>query len=190
LARFEGIDPAIVDVKTLWVSPRQFRTSALAKEGKTLGIFDMRQPSAEGDGKAESYSEINYYRKDLKFGEGHYASIDVPANKVGENWRYDQSPVTPESMARAMAGEGPPSGPQPWTSRALEKSSSFRVFVAAGLYDSLNSCAGNEYTVSTLPAASASRVNLQCYAGGHMMYEDPKETLRFGRDVSAFFKGE
>lgn len=190
LAAFEGLDPAVIDAKTLWVSPRQFRTSLMAKEGKTLGIFDMRQPSIESDEKAEASAEISYYRNDLKFTEGQYAGIDIPANKVGEAWRYDQSPVTPDSMARAMAGEGPPSGPQPWTTRALEKSPSFRVWVAAGLYDSLNSCTGNEYTVSALPAASAARISLHCYAGGHMMYEDAKETSRFGRDVSSFFKGK
>jgi hypothetical protein len=162
----------------------------LAKEGKTLGIFDMRQTTPDSADKAEGEAELSYYRGALKFTDGHYAGIEGPANNVGEDWRYDQSPVTPESMARAMAGEGPPSGPQPWTTRALEKAPSLRVWVAAGLYDSLNSCAANDYTVAALPAALASRIRLNCYAGGHMMYEDPKETFRFGRDLSAFLTGQ
>lgn len=190
LVRFEGLDATVIDAKTLWVSPRQFRTALLAKEGKTLDVFDMRKTVADDDGKAEGAAEISYYRKDLKFSAGQYAGIESPANKVGETWRYDQSPVTADSLARAMAGEGPPSGPQPWISRALEKSLSLRVWVAAGFYDSLNNCVGNEYTVAGLPAASVSRIRLNCYAGGHMMYEDPQETLRFGRDVSAFLSGK
>jgi carboxypeptidase C (cathepsin A) len=185
LARYQGLDPATIDAKTLWVSPREFRTRLLGSEGKTLGLFDMRQ-TATTDAAGEDAVARAYYRTDLGYAAGHYAGIDAPAEDVGGAWRYDQSPVTKESLARAMAGEGPPSASQPWILRALAKDRTLRVWVATGLYDSLNSCAGNAAVVAALPAPIRARFVLRCFAGGHMMYEDSQETRRFGDELAAF----
>ena len=68
----------------------------------------------------------------------------------------------------------------------MQKAPRLRVWVATGLYDSLNSCAGNEATVAALPRAVAGRFVLRCYAGGHMMYETLRERARFGNDFAAF----
>lgn len=188
LARYQGLDPTVVDGKTLWVSPRQFRTALLASEKKTLGIFDMRRTDPDPDETADNALVLGYYRQTLGYRHGSYAGIDIPAPDVGSRWQYDQSPITPESLARAMAGEGPPSPSQPWTLRAMEKAPVLRTWVAAGRFDSLNSCAGNEATVAALPQAVAARFVLRCYEGGHMMYEDDRETGRFGRELSAFLQ--
>lgn len=190
LARYQGLDPAVIDPKTLWVSPRQFRTALLASQNKTLDVFDMRKSSPAPDESAENALVLDYYRTALGYREGAYAGIDAPAADAGNKWEYDQSPITKESLARAMAGEGPPSPSQPWTLRAMEKAPAMRTWVAAGHYDSLNSCAGNEATVAALPKGVAARFVLRCYEGGHMMYEDERETLRFGRDLSSFIKGD
>lgn len=188
LARYQGIDPAVVDTKTLWVSPRQFRTSLLASENKMLDIFDMRRTSPTPDQANENTLILDYFRRILGYRDGHYAGIDAPAPDAGGAWQYDQSPVTKESLARAIAGEGPPSPSQPWTLRAMQKAPTLRTWVATGKYDSLNSCAANEATVAALPKAIATRFQLHCYKGGHMMYEDDRETLRFGRELSSFLK--
>ncbi len=185
LARYQGLDPATIDAKTLWVSPRDFRTRLLAAEGKTLGIFDMRRTTPRTT-PGEDAVALAYYRTQLGYGAGRYAGIDVPAEDVGGGWRYDQSPVTKDSLARAMAGEGPPSASQPWIQRAMAKDRALRVWVATGLYDSLNSCAGNAATVAALPDGLPRRFTLRCYAGGHMMYEDPRETRRFGNELADF----
>ena len=185
LARYQGLDPSTINTKTLWVSPRDFRTRLLGPEGKTLGMFDMRQTTRTAS-EEEGTLALAYYRTDLGYRAGRYAGIDAPAADVGIQWRYDQSPITKESLARAMAGEGPPSASQPWIQRAMAKNPALRVWVATGLYDSLNSCAGNAATVATLPPAIRARFTLRCFAGGHMMYEDPRETQRFGNELAAF----
>lgn len=185
LGRYQGLDPATIDAKTLWVSPRDFRTRLLAAEGKTLGIFDMRRTTPR-DTAGEDAIALAYYRTQLGYTAGRYAGIDAPAADVGGGWRYDQSPVTKDSLARAMAGEGPPSASQPWIQRAMAKNRALRVWVATGLYDSLNSCAGNAATVAALPDGLSRRFTLRCYAGGHMMYEDPRETRRFGNELANF----
>lgn len=188
LARYQGLDPAIVDGKTLWVSPRQFRTALLAGEKKTLDVFDMRRSGPEPDQAADNALVLDYYRTTLGYRAGSYAGIDAPASNAGSEWQYDQSPITKESLARAMAGEGPPSPSQPWTLRAMETMPTMRTWVAAGRFDSLNSCAGNQATVAALPASIAARFVLKCYEGGHMMYEDDREILRFGRELAAFLR--
>lgn len=183
LARYQGLQPEQIDAKTLWLSPRSFRTALVP--GQTLGLFDMRRTGA-ADTQGEDAAALDYYRHDLGYRQGRYAGIETPDPHVGEKWQYDQSPVTPESLARAMAGEGPPSASRPWIVEAMRREPGLRVWVAAGLYDSLNSCIANEQAVAALPPAIARRFTLECYEGGHMMYDDPDVAPRFGRDLAAF----
>lgn len=186
LAAYHGLAPDVIDPATLWISPKQFRTGLLAREGKVLDVFDMRSTTPYADSSDEDKLVLAYYRATLRYRGGEYAGIDAPAPTAGREWRYDQAPITKGSLARAMAGEGPPSSSQPWTSRAMQKAPRLRTWVAAGLYDSLNSCAGNQATVAALPKPIAARFVLRCYAGGHMMYEDKAEAVRFGNDFAAF----
>ncbi|WP_338447150.1 peptidase S10 [Pelagerythrobacter marensis] len=186
LARYHGIAPSAVDADTLWISPRDFRTALLADEGLTLNVFDMRKTGQRAASPQEESAVLRYYNRTLGYQAGDYAGIEVDAFPVGGQWQYDQAPITEESLARAMAGEGPPSPSRPWTLRALQKMPAMRVFVAAGLYDSLNSCAANEATVATLPRDVAPRIRLHCYRGGHMMYDDPAVAKKFGSDVRSF----
>ena len=85
-----------------------------------------------------------------------------------------------------MAGEGPPSPSQPWTLRAMQKMPAMRTHVAAGLYDSLNSCLANEARVSTLPPGVRDRIALHCYPGGHMMYDTPAIRKVFNANLESF----
>lgn len=188
LSRYMGLTPGQVDPETLWVSPRAFREGLLAGEGKVLGIFDMRRTADSDDESAGNQAILAFYRSTLGYTQGQYAGIDGPEIPVGRQWQYDQSPITRESLARAMAGEGPPSASQPWVLRALTKAPALRVFVATGLYDSLNSCAGNREAASDFPPSMAARIAAHCYRGGHMMYEDPAETEKFAEDVNSFFR--
>ena len=68
--------------------------------------------------------------------------------------------------------------------------SSLRAFVATGIYDSLNSCAGNDYVLSRLPATDARRITFRCYEGGHMMYEDRDARFKLQRDIARFYAGD
>jgi predicted esterase len=188
LSRYMGLAPSAIDATKLWVSPRDFRTKLLKAEGKTLGIFDMRRTTPATDEKAGSAAILDFYRNTLGYSAGQYAGIDGPELPVGNDWQYDQSPITPDSLARAMTGEGPPSASQPWVQRALEKAPALRVFVATGLYDSLNGCAANRDAARDFPGALAARVEAHCYRGGHMMYEEPAEAAQFANDLSAFFR--
>lgn len=65
---------------------------------------------------------------------------------------------------------------------------SLKAFVAAGLYDSLNSCAANAYLLSKLEQPLAANITAMCYDGGHMMYDEPAIRLQVTRDVAAFIQ--
>ncbi len=192
LARYTGLAPAAIDAQTLWVSPRDFRTKLLASEGKTLGIFDMRRTSpgaaTSTDEKAGDAAILAFYRNTLGYRQGRYAGIEIPELPVGNDWQYDQSAITKESLARAMAGEGPPSASQPWVLRAMEKAPAMRVMVATGLYDSLNGCAANRQAAADFPQSLTVRIAAHCYRGGHMMYDEPTEAVQFTGDLSTFFR--
>lgn len=183
VARYHGMQPSQIDAETLWVSPRDFRTGLLT--GKTLDVFDMRKTARMAEESHET-AIIGYYRDVLGYSDGRYAGIESEAIPVGAQWQYDQAPITEESLARAMAGEGPPSPSQPWTVNAMRKLPGLQVFVAAGLYDSLNSCAANEAMVADLPGAIGARIALHCYAGGHMMYDQAEVADQFGKDLITF----
>ena len=60
--------------------------------------------------------------------------------------------------------------------------------LAAGLYDSLNSCAGNDYLVSQLEPELKRNITARCYEGGHAMYENPGARRRLKQDINKFIQ--
>ena len=65
---------------------------------------------------------------------------------------------------------------------------SLKVFVAAGLYDSLNSCAAECGAGSKLEPPFAANITAMCYDGGHMMYDEPAVRRQVTQDVATFFQ--
>ena len=84
--------------------------------------------------------------------------------------------------------DAPPGGTPPWLKRAMDLNPNLRTFVATGMFDSLNSCAGNTYLLSQIPPERSSKITFDCYEGGHMMYEDRESRFRLKRDVARFYR--
>jgi hypothetical protein len=63
-----------------------------------------------------------------------------------------------------------------------------KAFVAAGWYDSLNSCAGNAYLVKQLEPELQRNITAKSYAGGHMMYESPGARQQLRQDIKQFLE--
>lgn len=192
LARYTGFPADQIDRKTLSVSPRQYLRGLFAADKKVLNTFDMRIVS---EPKGNPAALDAYFRHDLGYDTPlGYAGIGVPQptdpampdpGKINANWNYNSAPLTPEVMASAMAGEGPP-GAVPWTTKALKLDPKMRVFVAAGLYDSLNSCAANDELKARLDPAIAGNFTMGCYLGGHMMYRDADARHKIAKDLETF----
>lgn len=197
LAGFIGIRPELVDRTTLVVSNRQYlRALFEGEQGRTLDLFDMRRFADESAAPGRRERLLSYLRRDLGYAtdlaytglENGYMPEPGPERRsTGSRWSYNHVEITPEMIARAQAGGGPP-GSQPWLQRAMRADPGLDVFVAAGRYDSLNMCEGNVEMVATLEADLRRRFETHCYQGGHMMYRDGAERERLARDVRAFIR--
>ena len=192
LARYTGLDTSVIDRKTLVVD-RAFWLAHLAKDRRTLGRFDTRQSGSARDQPGRRQLVNQYLRDELGvrtdlvyqgLEEGWSAS---PAPRdPGDLWEWNQLPPGTPMVVRNT--DGPPGGPPPWVQRAFALDPRMKVFVGAGVYDSLNSCPLIAYQVSLLAPALRARITLGCYVGGHMMYEDRDARLALQRDVERFYR--
>jgi carboxypeptidase C (cathepsin A) len=198
LARYTGLDTVIVDRKTLVVGRSAF-TQNIASSG-AVGMFDTRQivrgqPSANdraNEARRRALIE-GYLRDELGFRtdlayqgvESGWAASGSARNPNAE-WKWDQGePGGP----LILVDDGPPGGTPPWVQRTFASSHATRTFVAAGIYDSLNSCPLIAYQISRLEPALRQRITLGCYVGGHMIYEDTAARVSLRRDLGRFLDG-
>jgi len=202
LARFTGIAPALIDRRTLVITPHQFRTQLLRREGKVLYLLDGRRttpPSDEGTPQMLHYlREELGYRTDLPylgledFTQGFAPSGTYP-NDVGEQWNYATAPLTPEQVKAAIAaavasGAGPPQlgPPLPGMRQAVALNPHLKALVAVGIYDPYQQCARGQATEDALPPDLHRAIRFKCYAGGHAMYlGSPAIRAELSRDVLA-----
>jgi carboxypeptidase C (cathepsin A) len=196
LARYTGVDAHAIDAKTLIVDRRTFIQNMVS--GRTIGTFDTRQIAAADSsaaGRADAAQRRMllglYLREELGFKTDLiYQGLEVGPATSGRTidpnsaWQWDQgdpgAPMIP-------VDDGPPGGAAPWVQRTFAADPSTRTFVAAGTYDSLNSCPLIEYQISRLEARLRDRITTGCYAGGHMMYEDRPARMRLRQDLARFF---
>jgi hypothetical protein len=191
LARRIGLRADQIDPQTLALTPRAYASALLPD--RRLDTFDMRLlAGAEGRSDARDGVIDRYLREELAYRTDlAYAGLGEAAEQtrsINARWNYNSGEITPEVMAAAMAGEGPP-GAQPWALNAMRLNPEFKVMVAAGLYDSLNSCLANRELQNKLEPSFARNFTMQCYRGGHMMYRDAPEHRRLSADIGDFIAG-
>jgi carboxypeptidase C (cathepsin A) len=198
LARYTGLDTILIDRKTLVVGRSAF-TQNIASTG-AVGTFDTRQidrgqPTADDrayEARRRALIE-GYLRDELEFKtdlayqgvESGWAASGSVRNPNAE-WKWDQGePGAP----LILVDDGPPGGTPPWVQRTYASHHTTRTFVAAGIYDSLNSCPLIAYQISRLEPTLRQRITLGCYVGGHMMYEDSAARVSLRRDLGRFLDG-
>jgi carboxypeptidase C (cathepsin A) len=197
LARFAGIEASLIDPQTLVLARQQFAEQLLRDRKQVLGRFDTRQiTSSESNTRAGSSLVINkYLRSTLAFKtdlayqgieQGYLPNTGGRTLSVGARWNYNQGPPPPPGTPPNT--DAPPGGSQPWLRRALTIDPSLKAFVATGLYDSLNSCAGNAYLVSQLETELKRNITPRCYDGGHMMYESESARQQLNQDIGRFIQ--
>jgi carboxypeptidase C (cathepsin A) len=197
LARFTGLDVSLIDAKTLVVGRQQFAEQLLRDRKQVLARYDTRQTTVdEGGGQTGRDALINkYLRSTLQYStdlayqgveEGFWPATRGRPLAVGARWNYNQGP--PQPRGTPLNADAPPGGHQPWLRRAMAMDPSLKAFVAAGWYDSLNSCAGNAYVVSRLEPKLRRNITVASYEGGHMMYESQGPRYQLKRDIHKFFR--
>ncbi|MGH9884878.1 MAG: S10 family serine carboxypeptidase-like protein, partial [bacterium] len=183
LARYTGVDPSTIDRKALAMTSPQFTGALLRDRSLTLGRYDMRVTQAAGgrgggggdagEGQSRNAIIIDYLRGDLQFKTdltyqgletGYSSAATGRGGGPGSQWNWNQgvtamttgeASATRAGAASVGSGDGPPGGSQPWLRRAMALNPGLKVFIAAGLYDSLNGCdeaplfiAGESYGVT------------------------------------------
>jgi carboxypeptidase C (cathepsin A) len=206
LARFTGLDPTLIDPQTLVDGRQQFAEQLLRDQKRVLARFDTRdvegapRPSGRAATVTRYLRSVLAFKTDLAYQgieEGFTPQTGQRVLSVAARWKYNQGPqpapgaaanASPATPARPVNLDAPPGGAQPWLRRAMVLNPSLKAFVAAGLYDSLNSCAANAQLVSRLEPPVAGNVIAKCYDGGHMMYDEPAIRRQVTTDVAVFYR--
>jgi carboxypeptidase C (cathepsin A) len=197
LARYTGLDLSLIDEKTLVVGRQPFAEQLLRDRKLVLARYDTREiASGAGIWTAGQKRLISkYLRAELGFKtdlayqgieEGFSQRTGGRPTSVGERWDYNQGP--PQLRGTPPNADAPPGGHQPWLRRAIALAPSLKAFVAAGWYDSLNSCAGNAYLVKQLEPELLRNITAKSYAGGHMLYESPGARQQLRQDIRQFLE--
>jgi carboxypeptidase C (cathepsin A) len=199
LARYTGMDVGRIDAEALVINRQQFVEELMAEEGVELARFDTRLPTVHPSPPPGARAELvgRYLRDTLGFQwDQAYQGLEVGYRPVsdsaprgpGARWRYNHATPGEPPPVRLTVGDGPPGGRPSWLREALEANPSIRVFVATGLYDSLNSCSLNRHVVGLLDRELQDNFTLVCYPAGHVVYEDRDVRLRMKADVSRFIR--
>jgi carboxypeptidase C (cathepsin A) len=194
MARYTGVPPAAIDRNTLMMTSPQFTAALLRDQKLTLGRYDMRLTTPAVADAERNRIVMDCLRKELQYNSDlAYQGIEEGyspsrTSSVGARWVWDQVESGGLAKTAVGSGDGPPPA-QPWLRRAMTIDPAIRVFVAAGLYDSLNSCADNRYLVAHIqPPEFARNFTYGCYRGGHMMYDTKEARYQLKADVAAFIR--
>lgn len=195
LARYTGIPAESIDRKTLVMSNRQYLRTLFGDDpAHILNTFDMRIVGPEPEDPGYARAIAAYLRDELGYAtdlaytgieDGYMPTPGPERRSTASRWSYNHVEITPEMLARAQRGGGPP-GSLPWLQNAMRMEPELRVFVAAGRYDSLNMCEGNLDMIARLEPPLAKRIASHCYEGGHMIYRDPPSRIRLSADIARF----
>lgn len=207
LERFSGMPTGLINRESLVIAPRAYREGLLQYSGNVLDIFDMRLLRERQSGQPNSGSAsrrqliMSYLRDDLGYRtdlpyvgieplEEAYAAGGTYPPSVNARWNYATAEVTPEEMEAAFQaavkhGGGPPQlgPPLPSAAEAVVLDPRLVVLVAAGRFDSLNSCAANDEIAAQLEGDLKNAYAFKCYEGGHMMYRDEQARTDLARDL-------
>ncbi|MFC4312764.1 hypothetical protein ACFPN2_27005 [Steroidobacter flavus] len=193
LSRYTGFPVDKIDRKVLAFSQPTYRENLLP-QGPKLDIMDMRRTSSQLDPPevrariARYVREVLRYPSELAYAgveQGYSSQIGPEVKDLGSRWLYDTGKDNKVAPSPLNDGLGPSVG-EPWILRSIAMNPALKVFVGAGLFDSMNTCFGNEASVRAIDADSARHLTTRCYINGHRMAVDPDNIARLATDVRAF----
>jgi carboxypeptidase C (cathepsin A) len=193
LSRYTGFPVDKIDRKVLAFSQPTYR-SKLLPGGPQLDIMDMRRTSPQIDppevrARIGRYvREVLGYPSELAYAgveQGYTSQVGPEVKDLGSRWVYDTGKDNKVAPSPLNEGLGPSVG-EPWILRSIAMNPAIKVFVGAGLFDSMNTCFGNEASVRAIDADSARHMTTRCYINGHRMGVDPDNIARLATDVRAF----
>jgi carboxypeptidase C (cathepsin A) len=203
LSRFTGIDDSVIDRKTLVLSYSRIGTQLLRREGRVVGLYDVRK-TAPLDTTPGPYDPRNDpslsrlvdpiavlryirtelgYLNDLNY-QGPWGGGYPPPEHFRGDWmsvRWDWKADSTRALVLAASGSAA-STPSP-LEHAMMANPSRRVLVACGTFDLICDYYANEWKITHLPNDLRRRVAVKAYPGGHALYTDDSARLALKRDV-------
>jgi carboxypeptidase C (cathepsin A) len=203
LARFIGIDDAIIDRRTLVLPYAQIGTQLLRREGQVVGLYDVRRtalrdttPGPYDPRKDPSLTNLldpvavlRYIRNELGYVndlnyQGPWGGGYPPAKQFRGDWMSVRWNWKADSLdALLLAASGQAANPQTPLEHAMTTNPSLRVLVACGSFDLICDYYANEWKIAHLPDDLRRRVSAKAYPGGHALYTDDAARLALKRDV-------
>ena len=197
VSRFTGLDPTLVDRRTLTVDRMQLGNYLLRGERKFIGQYDSRMigpldttqapydptrdPSLQS--LLDDVMVLRYlrdelgYRSDLRY-QGPFGGGYPPPTAFRGDWmsvKWKRVPGDSLAGERALAD-------------AMRLNPKLRVLSACGIYDLVCDYYGNIWSASHLDAPVGRNVVAYSYPGGHAMYTDPRAHLQLKANVAEFIR--
>lgn len=186
LAQYTGLSQDYLDRANLRVSSMRFAKELLRNEKRTIGRFDCRALGIDLDACGQFFDYDASFEGLLA---GYKAGIqDYLKNELKWNWEEDYKILT---------------SVQPWNysdytnqyvnvaeklREVITRNSKLHVFVGSGYYDLATPYFGTIYTFNHLglDPTLRSRVTMEYYEGGHMMYSELPNLKKLSQDLSKF----
>jgi carboxypeptidase C (cathepsin A) len=191
-AGLTGLDVEYVKRSNLRVLAGRFLNELLRDEGLSVGRLDGRYTSKELDqlaldprydaGSAAikgAYSMAlnNYLVNDLKVTWDR--DYHISGAKVWEGWEYDRDLSNGGEPARVNTA--------PQLALAMTKNPALKVWVANGYYDYATPFFDAEFTFNR-HGIDMSRVTMDYYEAGHMMYVHQPSLVKIAEDMRNFYQ--
>jgi carboxypeptidase C (cathepsin A) len=195
LSRFTGLSEDYLLKANLRVRLSQFQAELGRAKGLTTGRYDARFTGPTYDLLAEhavsdpSYTAVagaftaainSYLREDLKFSSER--TYEILGSEPGHNWDWKHS-----APGRMEFFPGLPNVEDDLIA-ALLSSPNLQVQVENGYFDMATPFLATEYTMDhlLLPKDLRSRIHLEYYTAGHMMYLNDADHDKLAASVRAF----
>ena len=189
LAALTGIDSQIWLNHKLRISPFEYRSELLRKEGKTIGRFDARVAWDSADVTAAYAGGDPSY--DLAYGAFSTALLDYLGRDLG--WKEDQpyeiltSKVLPwkwnsDNESLNLSGK---------LSIAIRENPHLKILVMGGRTDLATPPEGMAYSIRhmlDLPESLRGNFEYTFYDGGHMFYVNPPDLAKSRTDLVNFIQ--
>lgn len=197
LAGFTGLDPTVIDRRTLIVDRMQLGNYLLRHEAKFIGQYDTRMVGPLDTTQApydptkdpslqnllDDVMVLRYlrdelgYRNDLRY-QGPFGGGYPPATAFRGDWmsvRWKREPGDSIAGERALRD-------------AMRLNPTLRVLTGCGIYDLACDYYGNVWSASHLDESARRNVVAYQYPGGHAMYTDPRAHMQLRTDVTRFIR--
>ena len=195
LERYTGLPTGTVDRKTLVMSNIDYRKALFGGDpNKVLNMYDMRRfgpfVSSTSPAIGRYLRDELGYRTTLAYTPVEDGFMPKPGPDRRDNftlWTYDYFPGAQQIyLDNVKKGEGPPRA-LPWLRDGMIADPGVKVFIAMGRFDSLNNCPDTARAAAAMGPQLSRRVTLQCYDGGHMIYQSSNAVRKqLSADIATF----